>query len=426
MNPAFHQKRLLSKAALTFLALTTFVLAILPIVNYLRESTKDYDKWFWAGQAVLEDGDLYAPRGDGTFRFMYPPSAAVFFAFPSYFGKLELIVVLALLYSAAWLASMRLSLSLATGGGARDHPLICLIAGVCCFPYAVENALLGQPNLLLLALMLAAYAGLQAQRPWAAGALIALASAIKAFPILAVGYFIYRRHWTAAASTIVFLLLFLVALPSPFRGFARNLEDLGTWTRGMLHYDAEAISQREQRGFSWSNHSLVAVAHRLLRPVNAHRKRDETLFVNIANLNFKTVTAVILAIALGLCLFYIYCMPGAGERTKASDAREYAMLLLLILMFTPLAFTYFFVWLLYPTVVALTLVLAQPAKSKARMRHWVWFWACMTLLSFTVPLPVFRPLQASGSTLLAAVLLFLGIGRHLRNGKGEPRLADDC
>ena len=58
--------------------------------------------------------------------------------------------------------------------------------------------LLGQPNLLLLALLLGAFACLRLGRPIGAGSLLATAAAIKAFPILALGYLIYRRMWTAS------------------------------------------------------------------------------------------------------------------------------------------------------------------------------------------------------------------------------------
>jgi hypothetical protein len=406
----------LPKAVLVFFAITTFALILLPINNYFRESTKDYAKWFWVGQAVLDGGDIYAPRGDGTFRFMYPPTAAVLLAIPSYLGELPLILVLALLYSVAWIASGLLSVFLATGTIARANPMLYIVPGVFCFPYAVENCLLGQPNLLLLAFMLGALACLRIGREWGAGALVALASAIKAFPVLAIGYLVYRRHWKAVLSIVGVLILLLVAFPSPFRGLDRNLTDLNTWTTGMLRYEADSISQREQRGFSWSNHSLVAVAHRLLRPVNAHRKRDEALFVNVADLDFAYVTAVIVVVGTGLSLFYIFCMPSYHKRTKESDSLEYAMLLLLILIFTPLAFTYFFVWLLYPLVVALHLVLKAPPQSSQRIRGWIWFGACLLPLTFTIPVSVFRPVQAAGSTLVTCLILLAGLGLQLRAG----------
>jgi Glycosyltransferase family 87 len=413
----------LFKLLVIFFAITIAILAFLPINNYFRGDSNDYAKWFRVGQAVLEGGDIYAPRGDGTFQFMYPPTAAVLFAIPSYLGELPLIIFLVILYSVAWIASLLLSVFLATGSAWRGHPLLYFVPSACCFPYVVENYLLGQPNLLLLALMLAAFVCLRSRKEWSAGALVALASAIKAFPLLAIIYLVYRKHWKATLSTLMFLVLLLVLLPSLFRGFERNLDDLSTWTRGMLHYDASAISQRQQRGYSWSNHSLVAVAHRLLRPVNAHRKRDQTLWVNIADVDFRHVTLVVVIAGLGLSLFYILCMPPHNERTHASDALEQAMLLLLMLILTPLAFTYFFVWLLYPLVVVLHLVLMAPPWSPERIRGWVWFWASITLLALTLPVAAFRPLQAAGSTLLACLLLFVGLGWKLRLATRDHRLA---
>jgi hypothetical protein len=414
MAPGKNDPRQYSKPLVAFFAITLAVFGFLAINNYFRESTKDYAKWFRVGQIVLEGGEIFTPREGGTFRFMYPPSAAVLFAIPSYLGELPLIVILVLLYSAAWIASILLSFFLATGTAWRDHPLLYLLPGVCCLPYMGENFLLGQPNLLLLALMLWAFRSLRSGRERSAGALVAFASAIKVFPVLAIGYLIYRRHWKATLSTLAFLFLLLVVLPSPFRGIERNLDDLKAWAKGMLHHDAEAIGQREQRAYSWSNHSLVAVTHRLLRPVNAHRKRDQTLFVNVAEIDFKYVALIIVLTGLGLCLFYIFCMPPHRERTHSSDALEYAMLLLLILIFTPLSFTYFFVWLLYPLTVALRLVLEAPRRSSKRIARWVWFWTCIILLSFTLPVTPFRSLQAAGSTLLACLLLLGGIGLKLR------------
>jgi hypothetical protein len=403
----------LSKAVVVFFAITIAVLAFLAINNYFRDSTKDYGKWFLVGQTVLKGGDIYAPRGDGTFQFMYPPTAAVLFAIPSYFGELPLIIVLVMLYSVAWVASSLLSVFLATGTAARAQPILYLLPGACSLPYVTENFLLGQPNLLLLAFMLGAFACLRSGRKWSAGALVALASAIKAFPVLAIGYLVYRRHWKATLSTLVFLVL-------PLRGLKGNLEDLNTWTRGMFRYDNQSISQREQRGFSWANHSLIAVAHRLLRPVNAHRKQDQELFVNVADVDFKYVTMVVVLVGTALCAFYIFCMPSYRERTNASDALEYAMLLLLILIFTPLAFTYFFVWLLYPLVVALGLVLKARPGSLRRIAGWTWFFASVVFLCFTFPLPAFRAVQAAGSTLVSCLLLLVGIGWNLRAETRKP------
>jgi hypothetical protein len=136
----------LPKAVVVFFAITIAVLGFLAINNYFRGSTKDYGKWFLAGQTVLEGGDIYAPRGDGTFQFMYPPTAAVLFAIPSYFGELPLIVVLVLLYSVAWVGSSLLFVFLATGSAARVQPILYLLPGVCSLPSSQRITFSGNPT----------------------------------------------------------------------------------------------------------------------------------------------------------------------------------------------------------------------------------------------------------------------------------------
>ena len=107
------------------------------------------------------------------------------------------------------------------------------------------------------------FACLKTRRPWLAGALLALAAAIKAFPIAAIVYLLWRRQWKAAASTLVCLAVLLLVVPAAFRGFRGNLDDVRNWTRGMLlSNDAAGIGQRPDRSYSWQNQSLLGVTHR--------------------------------------------------------------------------------------------------------------------------------------------------------------------
>ena len=55
---------------------------------------------------------------------------------------------------------------------------------------------------------------LQAGRSWSAGALFAAAAAIKAFPFTILPYLVWRRHWRATASLVIFVAVFLVLAPA--------------------------------------------------------------------------------------------------------------------------------------------------------------------------------------------------------------------
>ena len=82
--------------------------------------------------------------------------------------------------------------------------------------------------------------------------------------------------------------------------------------------------------------------------------------VNLLDLDFRTVTAITLAAMLGLCLFVAAVMPARQRRTRETDALEFALVTLLTVIFSPLSFNYAYVWLLYPTTLAVHRVLSEP------------------------------------------------------------------
>jgi hypothetical protein len=393
--------------------------SIAPITRcVLGQKNKDYPLWYKTGRIVLAGGTIY-PRDQREFPFMYPPAAAALLGVASAGGELPLVIGLIVINSAAWIAAVLLSVYLATGRALRQHPLLYAFPTLCVIPFIHDTYLLGQPNLLLLALMLGAFACLRRGRQAAAGSLIALAAGLKAFPILAVGYLIYRCRWKALGAVAAGLLALLLVLPMAFLSPASAADDLVTWTRGMvLKYDDGGIAQRPARSLSFKNQSLVALANRLLRPVPANGEAKETWKVNVADLDFRAVNAVILASVLGLCLFYVRAMPRGALRTEQTDAIEWAMLLILILFFSPLAFNYFYVWLIYPFAVALRLVLTAPLGSRARRDLLAWIVTVVGV--FALALVSLRTVQAYGNLFFAALLLLIGLGVRMRQLAAAP------
>src|SRR5262249_27738709 len=157
-----------------------------------------YRTWYQAGQTVLQGGEIY-PRAQ-NFPFMYPPTCALLLAVPAFFGKATLILILALLNTAAWTLCIRFSSALIAEERIPNAPIV--IASFIVIPFVWSSYHLGQPSLVLLALMLGAFLALRRGRKTEilAGALIAFAAAIKAFPLLAIIYLIYRRYWAATVS----------------------------------------------------------------------------------------------------------------------------------------------------------------------------------------------------------------------------------
>jgi len=415
-------RRLNGPARLRVLLLLFFVTAtvfsILPVVRYLRGHTIfDYELWYATGKHVLAGDEIYVFRA-GKYDFMYPPPCALFLAGASLLGQGGLIFLLVALNSVAWFCSAKLSASLARGDERTTNPRLYLIPSLLVIVYIWSSYHLGQPNLVLLALMVAAFVAIRAKREILAGGLIAVAAAIKAFPILAIVYLVYRRYWTAAVSLGATLVFLLLILPAPLRGFERAWHDLEKWGAGMLKYSEISVGQRPMRSYTWKNQSLIGVSNRLLRHVDADAASAQhtPVYVNFADLKFPIVNAIIISVALALGIAFIAAMPRRDMRTAASDAIEFALLLLLMLMVTPLSFGYFYSWLMLPFAVIAQRVLV--GKSSAIL--W-WSSPALALLAVGILFP--RAAQLYGNTFFATVLLFVGLSIELLHFKQETASA---
>jgi hypothetical protein len=380
---------------------TATAFTFIPVVRFLRHGTEfDYRTWFDAAQAVLRHRDIY-PR-TGTFAFMYPPACAVALALPALFGKAAMILLLCVLNTAAWILCIRFSLILT--GERRFVFFLALTSNLILIVFIWSSYHLGQPSLLLLALMLGAFVALRREQQVLAGALIAAAAAIKAFPFLAIIYLVYRRCWTATISLLLALFILLFVVPLPFRGMSQTIADFDAWQRGMLRYQSGGIAQRAGRGYSWKNQSVFGLANRMLRPVSVNDEGEPVVYRNFADVPFHLINAVILLTGLALGSWFIAAMRRA--RNIDVQAFEFAALLILILFFTPLSYGYLFSWLMLPLMVLTKRVLA--AGSTLALGSII---GATLLLVLTGISP--RPAQIYGSVFFAGLVLYFGVTGEL-------------
>jgi Glycosyltransferase family 87 len=375
--------------------------------------TKDYPLWFWAGQQVLQGRDLYPSDPNTYFDFIYPPLSAVLLALPSWFGKITLYTCLSLLNVAAWWMTGQFSNAM-TGSGRTPGPFLFALPGIVTVTFVFDMFDLGQPNLVLLALMLYAFWLLRHERPWMAGSMFALATAIKVFPVAVVPYLVWRRQWAAVAGMVVFLGVLLFIVPAPIRGFQHNVSELKTWYQGMIGSSSEkGFGQRDEQNWSWVNQSIIAMTHRLTRPINYNQedpaKPPRTM--NFVNLDFKTANLVVLAISLLIGLGYIAVMPPYSRRTVRSDAEEVGILFCLMTVASPLARQYYFMWLFFPITI---LIHRAIFDARARVRGWTWAALAIAGLLMGLSLPVFpNDIQAYGNNLAAAAVIAAGLVWHI-------------
>ncbi len=460
--------RRLWRGVVTLLLVLMVVFSAIPLaIDLLGKPNKDYSLWYQVGQVIRQGMNIYPdPAAGRLFPFMYPPSAAALLGFLSVLGKHMTTLLLVLAHSAAWIGAIVLSVWLATGGKGKDirqYPLLAAVPSLCIIALIHNTYLLGQPNLTLLTLLLAAFACLRLGREGPAGVLVATAAAIKAFPVLALGFFLYRRMWKASLATLVALAIWLLIVPLPFRTPAQALTDLRIWSQGMVFtYNARGIAQRPYRSFSYKNQSIMALAHRLLRDLPADGEKvlsqhvaerrhgqqirgmladgsidlaamlsappetprwddqyegvdaalKQAWRVNVVALDFPTVTVITLAAMLGLSCFVVAVLPSRELRTARTDSIEFALITLLIVMFSPLSFNYAFVWLIYPLTVALNLVLNEPARGGWRTVEIVWMAAILLIPALAIVMPLYA--QAYGNLFIPSLLLVFGLGSKLR------------
>ncbi|HWF78127.1 MAG TPA: glycosyltransferase family 87 protein [Caulobacteraceae bacterium] len=412
------------------------ILVALPLVPqlFLHGKGKDYPLWWAVGHQVLTGGDLYHDTGHG-FGFLYPPFAALLLAPFAAFGRAFSIFCIGLVNVASWWAAAKLSDRLAGVPGPKAWWMVAL-PSVIALPFIWDMYDLGQPNLMLLAIMLAGLALMARRREWPAGLMFGAAAALKAFPIAIFPYLLWRRRWKAAASMAIFTAFFLLLAPAPFRGLERNLAEVKTWAGGMVFSANEkGFGQRPEQNWGWKNNSLIAMVHRYTRPINAEAEHPEyrPIYVNVLNLTYDQANIVLAVVAGIIGLGFVALLPPQRRRTPASDGAEYALLIALITIASPLARAYYFVWLLYPFTVLVYRAALDPDRS---VRRWSAGLLAASLALFTIGVSIGPPhiLQALGNMFWATAIIIGALAWLMRRSmapslpplageSGEPREA---
>jgi hypothetical protein len=399
------------------LAIMMLAFSVAPLLNVARglEFNKDYDLWQITGRIVLDGKDIYPTTPGLPYPFMYPPACATMLATLAALPRGAFVAALLLLNSAAWTTCVVASIYLATGRLRGNHPALYLWPSIAVIPFVHDTYLLGQPALLLLALLLGAFVCLRCGKPVTAGVLIAVSAAIKAYPILAAGYLIYRRQWKAAGALAATLAALMFVAPLPFRSPTKIAQDCTLWVRGMLlKYDEHSIAQRPDRAYSFKNQSVQATVHRLSRPVLADGEADRRWRVNLLDLDFRSTTFVMLGSVASLGLFYLWATWRSGDRPPPADAIEQGLVVLLVLVLAPLSFNYSYVWLVFPLTLLMHLAMSSPSRSPLRRWSVLSITACVVLLSLALPWR--REAQAYGNVFFSGLVLLIGLGVILRRG----------
>jgi Glycosyltransferase family 87 len=274
----------------------------------------DFAVNYRAGQRIVAGETLYR-TSDGHYMFKYFPSAAMIYA-PFAALPIELAMVVWFLLSlAAFIGMFRIVDRLTPN---KHVAYLLAISAAILAKYMLHELRLGQINVFVALIMLAAIAALQRSPRWraelAAGALAGVAVAVKPYAALLVLYFLVTLRWRSVLAAVGAFVLCL-ALPSAFYGIAGNLGQLREWAASLSESTPALLTNVD-------NVSLLAFFTKWLG--DPGRALPATL----------TVLGALAVLMMAVIL--------AGWRQRDAFVLEGAVLLTLIPLISPLGWDYTF------------------------------------------------------------------------------------
>ena len=157
----------------------------------------DLEVYRSGGAAWLHGVPLYTDAFPSWLPFTYPPVAAVVFSVPA---MLPMPVATTLL-TVAGLVALTVTVLLAAPVRVRGPLAAVAVVGVCVFEPVRTTLLFGQVNLVLMGLVAVDCLLPRTRHP--RGLLVGVAAAVKLTPAIFVLFFLARRQYTAAVTTVV-------------------------------------------------------------------------------------------------------------------------------------------------------------------------------------------------------------------------------
>jgi hypothetical protein len=338
------------------LAAIAYAVILAAVVVWRAESGTDFrDFWRTAGH-FYATGEIRADFGVHN----YLPFFVIFMTPWSLLPLPVAAAAFTLLSLALFGLTVALVERILTGGGSPAPRRSTLLAVGLVLPYVHATAVLGQVNLLLLFLVVAAWFLAERGREWGAGAFLGLAALVKLLPALLILYFALRGRWRVAVAATLVAFALGAGLPLLALGGAETVRQHRLFFDNAVvsHSALNTLTAEKPIKAKYSNSAVPMVMRRLLSPVNGDPHTDgRTLFVNVADLHGPVLVALyatfIVVVAGGAVLFTV-----RGRRANGSGAGMDAGALLfalwcgLMLLMSPLVWTHYLV-LAYPCLAAL-------------------------------------------------------------------------
>jgi hypothetical protein len=318
----------------------------------------DYTVYRAAGQAVIDQTNIYEAHNVRGWLYVYPPPFAILMI-P--FAKLSLVWGSGLWYllsifclAQATVMSVRLA-NEALPAGAKSIDLWTLyeVPLLLASPWLVSGLMRCQASGYMVWLMIASIYLYCRGRPVLGGMSLAAAALIKAFPIALLAYFVWQRQWRFIGACFFFLVLGGLLLPSLVYGWHQTLEYWSQW----FHIVAgPALSSNESR----ESNLLYA------QLLDSQKPRNQSLEALLLSLHVPSqLTKPILALmAVGMFSVMAWLATRANAKTHILILSAFVMWNLLI---PPISETHYFGLMLLPLAVLTATYLAGTDSFSRRM-----------------------------------------------------------
>jgi alpha-1,2-mannosyltransferase len=274
------------------------------------------------------------------------------------------------------------------------------------FRYVLDNLSNLQINFFILLLSCLALQFFVEKKDHRAGFFLALAIALKVYPIVLLVYFFWKREWRIIGWTISFWLI-INALCFPVLGIRESLDYFSHWYSHIATVPPVAHH---------TNQSFFGMGQRLLTT----SPTEMDFRVNFLDLDKNTAKYM-----SGLLAIIMAVLPGFFFRHKLEDRRspaallEYAFVFAAIPVISPLAWKAYFIFLWIPMAYLWFLIFENPPafSQKVHRNLKIMFWAGTGLTVFSTELfvgPWFSDVLEVYSCVTLGTLIFLVLILYLR------------
>ncbi len=383
-----------------------------------QSSTSDFDDFYLTARRFLDTGDVVRDYGVHN----YPPFAILFFV-P--FGLVPIKVASALFNGLA-LAGFVLSVRLVDRWAAEEAgPLprkadeIARAAGPIgmVLAYVTGCLIMGQMALFTLAMLVLGLHYIEKRRDVPAAFWLAVAISTKVYPVLLLPWLVLKRKWRLSAVAAGMLVVMNVLLPILAMGPTRAGQLYRGFYRDSIRgQSALRLAVIESNKMSHTNQSSALVARRYTRPTDSGvdgadgRPRminlvdwDDTP-IGIGPLRLARVQWLLAAAFAALVGATGWVCRHPARSVSMSRMRyEYATVILLSLLLTPISWSFYYCLCYLP----LALINARVLAAWRGRRRAAFAWAAVAAWWLAVPAMASPTLRMCGFHLMATFILFV-------------------